>query len=92
MDEKKGKIRKIVILAIVLILLIVIGITIFNVFKSSIVNNPYIVFGRVVYSSPSDMVGLNKKEYIYYYINEDGYVVESNKESSKKSLIQKKNV
>ena len=38
------------------------------------------------------MVSLNKKEYIYYYINEDGYVVESNKESSKKSLIQKKNV
>lgn len=90
MKDKKSK--KIVLIISILILLILLGVFAFNLFKRSVINKPYIVFGKVDYSSPADMIGYNREEYFYYYINEDGYVVESNTASSgneKDSLIRK---
>ena len=90
MKDKKVKI--IVLIIGIIIILILLGTFAFNLFKRSIINKPYIVFGKVDYSSPADMIGYNREEYFYYYINEDGYVVESNIVSSgneKDSLIRK---
>lgn len=89
---KDKKVKRIVLIIGILILLILLGVFVFGLFKRSIINKPYIVFGRINYSSPSDMVGYNREEYFYYYINEDGYVVQSNISSSgneKNSLIRK---
>ena len=90
MKDKKSK--KIVLIISILILLILLAIIAFDLFKHSIMNKPYIVLQKVDYSSIADMVGQNSKKYFNYYINENGYIVESNTilpGKEKNSLIRK---
>ena len=78
---KDKKVKRIVLIIGILILLILLGVFVFGLFKRSIINKPYVYFGYRDTAVPA-AVGY-EPGYEYCYINYKGYIVKDEREAGK---------